>query len=93
MYTMDKVDERGIPRSTLPIDQRFSARFFSLSDVFTDLDVSSQNSFEPSEFYNISSWNEYRNYISSHEAEKFKRPPKTILAYREDNPIGIDIED
>jgi len=93
MYTMDQVDHRGIPRGRLPVEQRFSARFFSLSDVFTDLDISESNSFEPSEFHNVSSWEEYCEFISSHNKESFKKPSKSILAYREDNPIGMDIED
>ncbi len=93
MYTTEEVDERGIPRSRLPVEARFSARFFSLSDVFTDLDISDANSFEPTEFHNVSNWEQYCQFISTHDKEKYKRPPKSILAYREDNPIGTDIED
>ena len=62
-----------------------------MSDVFTDLDIGNSNTFEPSEF-RVGSWDQYCKYISNHTRESF-RPPKSILSYREDNPIGMDIED
>jgi len=93
MYTMDEVDTRGIPRSYLPVEQRYSARFFSLSDAFDELDIAEGNSYEPTEFYNVSNWQEYCTFISTHNKTSFIRPPKSILAYKEDNPIGLDTED
>tara|TARA_Y100001970_G_C14255091_1_gene874701 strand:- start:1453 stop:2370 length:918 start_codon:yes stop_codon:yes gene_type:complete len=93
MYTMDEVDERGIPRSILPIDKRYSARFFDLKDVFTDLDLGSALVVEPTDFMNISSWSEYRNYMSSPLSEVVVRPWEGIMKYKEFNPIGVDTVD
>ena len=93
MYTMDVVDERGIPRSKLPIEERYSARFFSLKDVFTDLDLDQSNVFEPSQFCNVGSWDQYRSFMRSPLSEKIQRPWKGIMRYREFNPIGSDPEE
>ena len=57
LYTMDVVDERGIPRSKLPIEKRYSARFFNLEDVFTDLDIEDSNVFEPTPVFLVPVFN------------------------------------
>ncbi len=93
MYTTEIVDERGIPRSQLPLEKRYSARFFKPSDVFVDLDISSSTVFSPSCFHNVSSWEEYREYMTSPLSDKIQRPWKGIMNYREFNPIGVDIID
>jgi hypothetical protein len=93
MYTMAVVDERGIPRHKLPVEQRYSARFFELADVFTGLDLEEATTFEPSGFANVSSWEEYKNYVSSDLSSKITRPWKGIMTYREFNPIGVDPEE
>ena len=93
MYSMEVVDERGIPRSRLPIEERYSARFFDLKDVFTDFDLESATVFEPSEYSDVGSWEQYRTYMSSPLSEKIQRPWKGILNYKEFNPIGVDSDD
>ena len=52
MYTSEVLDERGIPRSTLPIEQRWSARYFELEKVFRELDLEDATLLEPSWYYN-----------------------------------------
>ena len=90
MYTTEILDKRGIPRSKLPIEKRYSARFFNLSDVFTDLDLDSSNKFKPSMYCNVGSWCDFRNYMSDPLSEQIKRPWKRIMRYREFNPVGVD---
>lgn len=90
MYTTDVLDDRGIPRSKLPIEERYSARFFNLSDVFTDLDLDDSNVLTPSSFCNVGSWGDFRNYMSNPLSLEIKRPWKGIMRYREFNPIGLD---
>ena len=90
MYTTDSVDERGIPRSYLPVEERYSARFFSLSDVFSPIDLSNSNTHEPLSFHNVSSWEEYRHYMTSELSLTIERPWDGIMKYREFNPIGVD---
>jgi hypothetical protein len=58
-------DERGIHTERLPIEERYSARHFDLQDVFIDIDVSEDNSVEPSWYYDIGSWEEYCEFPSN----------------------------
>ena len=90
-YSTEVVDERGIPRSKLPLEERWSARFFELSEVFMDLDLSSSNLFEV-EYYNIGNWEEYLRFMRSETVVEVKRPPKELISYREFNPIAKDLD-
>jgi len=92
MYTTEIVDDRGIPRSRLPIEERYSARFFDLEEVFTDVEHIDSFCFEPTIFQNIGSWQEYRNYMSSPLSLQLKRPWKGIMSYKEFNLIGVNDE-
>ena len=89
-YTTEITDERGIPRSKLPIEQRWSARFFSLGDVFTGISHENSNFYDAPDFHNLGNWSDYRNYVSSDLALNIKRPSKELFSYREFNRIGID---
>ena len=40
----------------LPIEERYSARWFGLEDVFIELDNQMDNSIEIDEFFDLSSW-------------------------------------
>ena len=84
------VDDDGIPRTKLPIEERYSARWFNLQDVFIELDNSNENSIEVKEFYDLSSWQKYRNYLSSDLAEKTTRPPEWLIKYKEFGSISLD---
>ena len=92
LYTTEVVDERGIPRSTLPIEERWSARYFDLKEVFVDLDLKDSKVLNVTEYFNISSWREYAEFLSTEYAYKLKRPSSKILNYREFNKIGIDLD-
>ena len=83
-------DERGIHTERLPIEERYSARHFDLQDVFIDLDVSEDNSVEPSWYYDIGSWEEYCEFLGTEESKKIKRPNPIVMGYREFNKIGLD---
>ena len=93
MYTMDKVDDRGIPRGILPVEERYSARFFDINEVFEADDIAESNTLEVTKFKNVSSWQQYRDYMSSDLSEIVARPWQGIMKYREFNPIGVDVED
>ena len=90
-YTLDKVDERGLPRSKLPIEQRWSARFFDLKDVFTDLDLDQANVVN-TEFHNIGSWEQYIEFMSSDFVNTIKKPPLDMFSYKEFNPVAKDLD-
>lgn len=91
VYTMDVVDEKGIPRSKMPLEERWSARFFDLKDVFTDLDLDNANLLEI-DFHNVGSWSEYLDFAASDYARKIEVPPKELFSYREFNPIAKDLD-
>lgn len=53
------------PTKRLPPHQRWSARFFSLYDIFQPLEEQKSNSLELDWYYDVSSWNGYINYLRS----------------------------
>jgi len=91
-YTSEVKDERGLPRSKLPIEERWSARYFDLQDVFRGVDINDGFQFEVDEFHNLDNWESYREYMNSDLARDTQRPTKELFAYREFNRIGQDIE-
>jgi hypothetical protein len=89
-YTSEVKDERGIPRSKLPIEERWSARFFEPKDVFVGVDTTDGYRHEVEQFYNLDDWDAYREYMMSDLARDTQRPTKELFAYREFNRIGRD---
>lgn len=75
----------------LPLEERYSARFFSLSDVF-DFDVSENEKVEVDWYFNIDNWDNLCDYLGSEKRKSVRRPPKSIMSYHEFAPIGKDIE-
>lgn len=86
-------NSEGIPTEKLPIEERYSARFFDIKDIFSSLEVSEENIMTPSFFYNVSSWKEYVQYLSSPHSALIERPSKEIMGYQEFNSIGRDRND
>jgi len=89
-YTSEVKDERGLPRSKLPIEERWSARFFELKDVFVGVDLSKGYLHQVEQFYNLGSWDSYREYMMSDLAKDTQRPTKELFSYREFNRIAQD---
>ena len=92
LYTSE-LDENGMPHTRLPIEERWSARFFELEQVFKDLNLEEATVVEPSWYYNLGCWDQYKQFLGSEESTQIKRPWERILKYREFNPIGVDRED
>jgi len=72
----------------LPLEERWSARFFEPKDVFTDLNFSESNLLITNNFYNIASWEEYHNYMNSDYSKQVIKPPKDLLSYKEFNGVA-----
>ena len=87
----NEVDEDGIPRTKLPIEERYSARWFNLEDVFVNMKA--ENQIEIKEFYDLSSWQGYRNYLSSELASTVTRPPEWLIKFKEFGSIALDRTD
>jgi hypothetical protein len=86
----NEVGSNGIPNKKLPIEERYSARWFEIEDIFIDLDNNANNSIEIDEFYDLSSWDNYRNYLSSELAQQTQRPSETIMKQKEFGSIALD---
>ncbi len=86
-------NSEGIPTEKLPIEERYSARFFDIKDIFASLEVPEDNIMTPSFFYNVSSWKEYTAYLSSPDSQLIERPSSEIMGYHEFNSIGRDRDD
>ena len=90
MYTSEVKNKHGIPRSKLPIEERWSARFFELEDVFTPDTTGGAYTHEVAEFYNLNNWENYRQYMCSNFSNVIRRPSKELFSYREFNRIAVD---
>ena len=90
MYTSEEFNEWGAPISKLPIEERWSARYFQPKDVFVGVDPHDGHRFEAETFYNLESWESYREYMNSDLSRDTKRPTKELFAYREFNRIAQD---
>ena len=88
-YTSE-TNDKGIPNKRLPIEQRWSARFFNLNQVFTELDFDNSNVYDTPEFYNVSDWRSYCSLLSSEYAKNIVRPTRELFSYREFNSIAKD---
>tara|TARA_R100000234_G_scaffold99218_1_gene67818 strand:- start:895 stop:1773 length:879 start_codon:yes stop_codon:yes gene_type:complete len=83
-------EDGSLPTEKLPIEERFSARFFSLDKVFKVLDNSDANVVSIDDYYNIDSWSGLRNYLASnHEINR----QDSLLPGKQFNKIGEDIEE
>ena len=90
MYTTEVVDERGLPRSKLPVNERWSARFFEPEDVFVGVNIDEGYLYLTESFYNVDTWESYREYMMSDLARNTKRPTRELFSYREFNRIAKD---
>ena len=72
----------------LPIEERWSARFFEPKDVFTDLELSQSNILITNTFFNITNWEEYRDYMTSEYCREIVKPPRDLFSYKEFNTIA-----
>lgn len=72
----------------LPIEERWSARFFELEQVFAPYVTEQAEEIPIETFYNIGSWQEYKFFMSQTIDTNIKRPSKTILLNQSYKPIG-----
>lgn len=57
--------EVGIPREKLPPEERWSARHFELSDVFSKLSEQDTNYLDLDYYHDVTSWDGYKSYMTS----------------------------
>jgi len=90
VYT-NKAYEHG-SYELLPIEERNSARFFSLDKVLQDVIFDEKEGFlqDLSWFYKIDRWRGYRAFLTSYQWKLLKHPGPLYTTYREFNQIGVD---
>ena len=67
----------------LPIEERWSARYFEPKDVFKDLDLEESCVLQSDQFFNITNWDEYRYFMKSDYSSKIVKPPEDLFSYKE----------
>jgi len=86
------VPGEGIGKNLLPIEKRWSARHFPLEQVFSSLVLDGGLNVEVDWYFKIDNWNDYGEYMGSEMRKGIKRPSRTMLKYKEWNPVGEDNE-
>ena len=66
----------GRGKKSLPREEQYSARFFSLEEVFAGLSFTKM--VETPYYFNIDNWEHYRDYMA-HKPRDIERPSKEIL--------------
>ena len=74
----------------LPPEERWSARWFSVSKVFDSLDFDNSLEIPVEGFYNVRSWEEYTAFITASRKMTIKRPTKSILTGTSYNKVAED---
>lgn len=78
------------PSKKLPIDERWSARKFSIGKVFSQVDESSAQTRQLEWFWDASDWDGYREYLSS---ENFIQKPSNSLTATHKHNILCNIQE
>lgn len=93
VYTNASFNEetRRMTQDILPLEQRYSARHFSLDKVFGCATLEGNNVGQTPWYCRIDTWNNYLKYMANEKAYKSKRP--SWMKYHEWNPMGVDTED
>ena len=78
----------------LPMEKRYSGRFFQVEDIFSQLDNSEKTfKIEMEWYYDISCWDNLCEYLSSEHRKKMLRPKLSFFKSRTWNKIGKDDEE
>ena len=72
----------------LPIEERWSARFFEVEKVFAPFNLDAACEIKIDDYWNIGSWHEYKLFTAGNIENNIKRPTKTILLNQLSKPIG-----
>ena len=82
--------QKGIPTKNLPLEERWSARFFSLDKVFKSANIDEANVVDVPQYHKIDSWETFCIYAGSAHTSDIVRPDKSIMSFKEWNPMGVD---
>jgi hypothetical protein len=85
-------EERTMKGTSLPKEERYSAKYYSLERVFGGIELEGHVVAPCRSYYNIDNWEDYCIYMGSGVARVLKRP-NYVLKYEEHNPFGVDAEE
>ena len=81
---------REYQKEKLPIEERWSARFFGIKDIFQSVNVEGASTLNVPWYYNIDSWRGLCTFLGSIEQKELDKPFN--IGYHEWSPIGVDNE-
>ena len=76
-------------RERLPLNERYSYRFFTLDQIFDTLDTDNVTYIDIEKYHRIDTWDLYTDYISSEGKTQYPIP-RSVLNASEINPVGVD---
>ena len=80
-----------LPSKKLPLEERWSARHFDFSQIFEKLDVAAGKQVNIDWFYDLSTWDGYRNFLGS---DNFvKKPSDSLIKSRIHSKIAYEVEE
>jgi hypothetical protein len=72
----------------LPIEERWSARFFEVEKVFAPFDTENALEIKVDNYWNIGCWHEYKLFMAGTVDMNIRRPTKSILINQTYKPIA-----
>lgn len=72
----------------LSIEERWSARYFSLDKIFKPVNIEDGNELEIPWYFKIDNWSSYCDFLGDDHRKELVRPSRKELGYHEWNPIG-----
>lgn len=79
-----------LPSQKLPVEERWSARYFEFDDVFEKLNIKTGHKMDLEWYYNLSSWEGYRSFLGS---DNFvKKPSDNLIKSRTHSKIAYEDE-
>ena len=92
MWDGSELVDNKFATKKLPVEKRYSARFFSLDKIFRCAILEDAVVGKLPWYHNIDSWQGYCSFIGSNQTKRIIRPTEFLIKYREFNPIGEDNE-
>jgi hypothetical protein len=92
MWDGSELTDGKYANKRLPIEERYSARFFSLDKIFKHAILEDAVVGQLPWYHNIDSWERYCTFLGSDNRKRIIRPTEFLIKYREFNPIGEDSE-
>ncbi len=68
------------PSEKLPLEERYSARYFSLDKVFDRVIIGNDEQLEVPWFYQVDNWESYCEFLGSDHRAELKHPGRLILS-------------